>query len=132
MTARKTLSPRALIPLIIVIVIVGLIAFVGFIQLTLHASRNTEQAQLAYEYVVSSDVFRRAGLAPEDLRMNEYSVNRMTRNGETSATAEITFTVRQDRFRKYIFCVTCHQENGKWTVRADRTRITVRAAGLNT
>ena len=121
---RKQISPKVLIPLIVGIVIVCMIAFVGLIQISLHASRNTEQAQLAYDYVVSSDVFTKAELDPADLRMNEYSVNHSIKNGEKTSTAEITFTVRKDLFRKYSFYVTCHKENGTWTVCEECTRIT--------
>ena len=129
---RKQMPPKVLIPLIVGIGIACMIAFVGLIQITLHTSRNTEQAQLAYEYVVSSDVFLRAGLAPDDLRMNEFSLNHSIQNGEKTSTAEITFTARKGLFQKYSFYITCHRENGTWTVCEDRTRITVRGVGRNT
>ena len=121
---RKRMSPKVLIPMIVGIVIVCMIAFVGLIQITLHANRDTEQAQLAYYYVVSSDVFTKAELDPADLRMTEFSVNHTIQNGEKTSTAEITFTVRKDLFRKYSFYVICHQENGTWTVCEECTRIT--------
>lgn len=129
---RKQMPIKVLIPLIVGIAIVCMIAFVGLIQISLHASRNTEQAQLAYDYVISSDVFVSSGLAPEDLRMNEYSVNHSIENGEKTSTAEITFTVREGLFRKYSFYVTCHKENGTWTVCEECTRITVFGVGKNT
>ena len=121
---RKQMSPKVLIPLIVGIVSVCMIVFVGLIQISLHASRNTEQAQVAYDYVISDDVFIAAELDPADLRMNEYSVNHSIKNGEKTSTAEITFTVRKDLFRKYSFYVICHQENGTWTVCEECTRIT--------
>ena len=68
-------------------------------------------------------------LDPADLRMNEYSVNYVTENGERAATAEITFTARESLFRKYTFHVICHQENGAWRVCDECSYITASGVG---
>lgn len=123
-TPRKPI-PKWIVPLIIGSIVAGIAILVSIILLTLHLCRNTEQAQLAYDYVVSSEVFQSAGLSPEDLRMNEFSVNHSIQNGERTSTAEITFTVRRGLFRKYAFCVTCHKEGEHWSVCEECSRITV-------
>ena len=128
---RKTIPIKILLPLLLGVAVVGIVAFVGLIQISLHTYRDTAQAQAAYEYVLASNVFATADLDPADLRMNEYSVNYVTENGERAATAEITFTARESLFRKYTFHVICHQENDAWRVCDECSYITASGVGKN-
>ena len=123
--SRKPLSSKVLLPLIFGITVLCIVAFIGLIQIVLHTNRDTPQAQVAYEYVLSSDAFATAGLEPDELRMNEFSVSYVTENGEMTATTEITFTAHRGLFCRYAFYVTCHKEGETWVVCDDCTRITV-------
>ena len=127
--ARKPIPAKVLLPLIFGIIVVCIVGFIGLIQITLHANRDTEQAQAAYEYVLSSNAFATSGLDPADLRMNEYSVSYVTENGVRTATAEITFTAYRGLFRRYAFYVTCHKEGETWVVCDDCTRIVFSGVG---
>ena len=129
MTARKRMSPKVLIPLLVGVCLVCHVALVAVVRLSLRAARNTEQAQVAYEYVVSSNVFATAGLDSDDLRLKEYSLKHTITDGEKTSTAEITFTARESLFRKYTFHVICHQENDAWRVCDECSYITASGVG---
>ena len=106
----KPTSKKQII-LVVGILLAALLAFVGIVQISLHSARNTEEARLAYTYVTESEAFAASGIKPSTLRMNQYSRNSFTENGETKTTAEISFTARFRTFR-----VVCHKENDVWTV----------------
>ena len=106
----KPVSKKQVI-LVVGILLAALLIFVGIVQISLHSARDTEEARLAYVYVIESEAFAASGIKPSALRMNQYSRNNFTENGVTETTAEISFTARFRTFR-----VVCHKEGETWTV----------------
>lgn len=98
---------------VVAIVICGMIAFVGLIQLALVAAKDSEEYKIAYQYLLTSDAYRTLHVDESKIRMNQYLLSFCSSDdGErTSQTVEIGFLVD---FRR--FTVVCHKENGLWQV----------------
>lgn len=98
--------------LIVCAVLVFTLAIMGFVQLLLHAQKDTEEYALCYDYLVSSDAFRQMDAEESRIRMNQYSIStHYTPEDAVSQTVEIGFLVN---FRP--FTVVCHKEQDVWVV----------------
>ena len=90
-----------------------LVAFVGLIQSVLSAQKDTEEYQIAYNYLISSQAFQALHVEESELRINSYSSSSSyspDREGYTQ-TVEFGFLVN---FRS--FHVVLHKENDLWSV----------------
>lgn len=89
-----------------------LLGFIGLIQLTLNAQKNTPEYQVAYQYLLTSEAFARTGAQEADIRLNRYSAStRYAEDGTMTKTVQIGFIVH---YRTYT--VVCHQKDGQWIV----------------
>lgn len=110
-TVKKDTKTVRIVILAVNIVLVLILAFIGFIQFLLHLQKDTEEYKVAYAYFVTSDTFAALHAEESDIRMNQYSGNTTYRNGVRERTVTIGFAVN---FRFYE--VVCHHENGVWQV----------------
>lgn len=108
---KKDTKILRIILLIAGIFLAGMVAFMGLIQLILHAQKDTEEYKTAYSYLIASDAFAALDADESDIRMNQYSSNTSYNNGVKETTVTIGFMVNFRSFR-----VVCHQENGVWQV----------------
>lgn len=91
---------------------VGLVAFVGLIQIILHIQRNSEEAQLAYQYLIASESFQELNVDETKIRMNSYrSTSAASHNDSIREMVTIGFIVKSKSFE-----VVCHKENGAWQI----------------
>ena len=108
---KKDTKVLRIVLLIVGLSLVAMVAFMGLIQLILHAQRDTEECKAAYSYLIASDAFAALDADESDIRMNQYSGHTTYRDGVKERTVTIGFTVN---FRS--FEVVCHQEDGVWQV----------------
>ncbi|MBQ7296003.1 MAG: RDD family protein [Clostridia bacterium] len=104
--------------LVLVTVVCCLVAFIGFIQLSLNAQKDTEEYKLSYEYLISSNSLKQLSAQENDIRINQYSSLTMIHNGDDASieTVKIGFLVSSENFE-----IVCHNENGAWQVCEDCT-----------
>lgn len=114
-TDKKTVM---IIMAVIAAILVGIFAFIGFIQLVLNAQKDTEEYKIAYNYLINSESFEKTGADESDIRLNQYSsrINSSIGSDSTSQTVEIGFIVNMKSF-----VIVCHKENGVWQVCDDCT-----------
>lgn len=93
------------------IVIGCFIAFFGLIQILLNAQKDTEEYQLAYDYLISSEAFETLNIEEHKIRMNQYSSTTKSAGDSFSRTVEIGFLINFQSFQ-----VVLHNENGTWLV----------------
>lgn len=98
---------------IVALIVVGIIAFCGFLQIILSMQKNTEEYKAAYNYLITSNEFKEMSADESSAIMTSYSKNiRYSQNGdEAESEARIGFFVN---FRT--FDVVCHKEDGVWQV----------------
>lgn len=93
------------------IIIACIIAFIGFIQIVLNISKNSEEYKVAYSYFIESETFKQLGADESEIRFNQHSIHSETSNGKTVSSAKLGFTVKHKTFT-----VICHKENNTWVV----------------
>lgn len=109
-TSRK---PWKIVAAVIAAVIIWIGAIFGIVLAALNSQKDSEEYQLAYQYLVSSNAFAEMNADESDIIMNQYSAQTTYSpdGGSPSRTVQIGFLVN---FRS--FEVVCHQENGVWSV----------------
>lgn len=110
-TRKRDTKTLRIVLLIVGLSLAGMVAFMGLVQLILHAQKDTEEYKAAYSYLIASDAFAALDADESDIRMNQYSGNTTYRDGVKERTVTIGFMVN---FRS--FQVVCHQEDGVWQV----------------
>lgn len=88
-------------------------AFVGFIQMVLQSTKDTEEYALAYECFLASETWQELGVEESRIRLNRYSIstNYIEDTGETTKTARIGFMVEGEFYE-----VVCIWKDGTWSI----------------
>ncbi len=117
--APKPSNIKAIIAIIIVAIVLISALILAITLSSLSTAKDTEEYKICYEYLISSEEFKKTGADETDIKMNRYSLTSYTVKDceAVSHTAEIEFTV--GFFRS--FSVICHKENGEWAVCEDCT-----------
>ena len=83
---------RSSIILIFAIVMVCVLVFIGFIQLILNNLKNTPEFEVAYNYFVESETFKKLNVDESKIKMNRYNSKTYTSaDNKSSQTVEIGF-----------------------------------------
>ena len=98
----------------VVAIIIGcLAAVICLILVLLNAQKNTEEYNLAYNYLIASEAYDALSTDESKIWMNQYSSTTYSSPGDDSVTqtVEIGFIVNFMSFE-----VVCHKKNGEWQV----------------
>lgn len=114
-SGRKT---KTIVIALIAAAIIWIAAIFGIVLLALDSQKDSEEYQLAYQYLISSSAFEELNADESSIFMNQYS-SRTTLSpdgGSPVKTVQIGFLVNSRSFE-----VVCHQEDGVWRVCGDCT-----------
>lgn len=98
----------------VVAIIIGcLVVLICLILVLLNAQKDTEEYNLAYNYLITSEAYDVLNTDESKIWMNQYSSTTYSSANAASVTqtVEIGFIVNFKPFE-----VVCHKENGKWQV----------------
>lgn len=111
--APSVRKPWKIVAAVIAAVIIWIGAIFGIVLAALNGQKDSEEYQLAYQYLVSSDAFDELNADESDIIMNQYSARTTySPDGQSaSRTVQIGFLVNFQSFE-----VVCHQEDGVWQV----------------
>ncbi len=111
--APKTKSAKFIVLTVIGIFLAFLLVLFVIINIGLNAAKQTEEYDIAYNYLVNSEEFIESGSEPEDIRLTRYStVQNLAADGATRTTS---FTFKAGG-RSYV--VNLIYKDGKWEINA--------------
>lgn len=95
----------------VLIVVLCLALFIGFILAILETVKDEPHYAAAYSYLLDSEAFAQLGAEPDDALLTGFSRNSTTRNGITETEAVFTFQVKGHQL-----IVVCHLQGEDWYV----------------